>query len=87
MHSWMGNEIESLWSVISYLGSHIVPGSLVQTISSIIAVKKKSQFHEFFWRFMEGFSFFMMMKNIQCRNHRTVIRTLRYTTEEDLLIQ
>lgn len=42
MHSWMGNEMESLWSVISYLGSRIVPGSLVQTISSIIAVKKKS---------------------------------------------
>lgn len=43
MHSWMGNEMESLWSVISYLGSRIVPGSLVQTISSIIAVKKKIQ--------------------------------------------
>lgn len=75
-HSWMGNEIASLWSVISYLGSHIVPGFLVQTISRIIALIKKVNFI-ILWFFMEDFSFSVMMKNVQCRNHRTVIRTLR----------
>ena len=42
MHSWMRNEIASLWSVISYLGRHVVPESLVQTISSIIALIEKN---------------------------------------------
>lgn len=61
MHSWMGNKIASLWSVISYLGSHIVPGFLVQTISRIIALIKKVNFI-IFWYFMEGFSFSLMIE-------------------------
>lgn len=89
-HSWVRNEIASLWSVVSYLGSHVVPGSLVLTISCIIApVRKKiiSQFRENFGLSWQAFLFSLIMKNIQCRIHRTVIRTLRYRIWEYSFIQ
>lgn len=91
MHSWVRNEIASLWSVISCLGSHIVPGSLVQTIIYIMALilkkeRKKSILWNV-WSFKAGFSFSLMMKNTQCRIHSTVIRTLRYRIWEYSFIQ
>lgn len=57
MHSRMGSGIENLWSVISYLGGHIVPGSLVQTIHNIIAVKKEVNFMNFFGVSWKAFLF------------------------------